>query len=92
MSSMWCPSPILLVGPPVDIMALATQQRNVHHWVELLLELAPLHLVSVVFSASLVGVAAVPITPTPSSHLIPPAQMLTLAHTHSARPTQMSAN
>ena len=92
MSLMWCPSPILLVGPPVDIMALATQQRNVHHWVELLLELAPLHLVSVVFSASLVGVAAALTTLTPSSHLIPQAQIRTLALTHSARPTQMSAN
>ena len=76
----------------MDITALATQQRSVHHWAELLQELAPLHLVSVVFSASLVGVAAVPITLTPSSHLILQAQMQTLAHTHSARPTQMSAN
>jgi hypothetical protein len=91
-SSMWSPSPILLVGPPVDITALATQQRSVHHWAELLLELAPLHLVSVVFSVSLVGVAAAPTTLTPSSQLIPPAQIRTLALTHSARPTQMSPN
>lgn len=80
------------MGQPVDIMALATQRRNVHHWAELLLELAPLHLVSVVFSASLAGVAAVPTTLMPSSHHIQPAQILTLALTHSARQTQMSAN
>lgn len=80
------------MGQPVGIMALATQQRSVHHWVELLPELVPLHLVSVVFSASLVGVAAVPTTLMPSSHRTQQALILTLAPTHSARQTQMSAS
>ena len=76
----------------MDTMAPVIQQLNAHLWVEQLQELALLPLVSAASLASHVALAAALTIPTPSSLLIQPAQILTPAHTNSARQTQMFAS
>ena len=65
--SMWSPSPMLPVLPPMGTMAPVIHPQNVLPREELLLEHVLHPLESVVSSPSHVGVVAVPITLMPSS-------------------------
>lgn len=83
---------MLFVLQLVASMEPATLPPNVCHWVDLLLELVLLLLVSVVCSASPAGQLGARTIPTLSFLHIPQAQIKILASTQSARATLLSAS